>query len=421
MAARSWISRTGAGSTSCPSARSPSARPARSPRSPSAMAASTFQLPAHARVKIRTASARLEPTPDHAAAGELFVGGDGTMGVKMSQGNVRVEELTGARRTMTASLEPVFLPKRPATSGPLFAVDAPAESPAAGAKAVFSPKGENLGFLQPDKQLVVRPGYTADLTQSFPPKTVQLAMAKIPSADSGIAMPVFDVNGGYVGYLAGPTFHAQAIGTQSPPAGQVQMAQAVGAGGAAGGSQPVVHRGRRAPARGPRHWWALLRRGVAVRGGCWRRGRGCGRGGRCQHGPPAEAIDDRRPGRLLIRCVGPVSSRSPRRLGGGASAAAGRLQRVSASLAQPPPAAHRCRPGQCSWRPARCSAADGTPGAVRDAGSASPIPGQPAPSPPVRRRRYRRRQGWTQYGRINSLLSQLPPPAAGRRAASRPR
>jgi hypothetical protein len=201
-----------------------------------------FQLPAHARVTIRTASARLEPTPDRAAAGELFVGSDATVGVKMSQGNVRVEELTGARRTMTASVEPVFVPKRPATSGALFAVDAPAESPAAGAKAVFSPKGESLGYLQLDKQLVVRPGYTADLTQPFPPKTVQLAMAKIPSADSGIAMPVFDVNGGYVGYLAGPTFHAQAIGTQSPPAGQVQMAQAVGAGGtgaAAGGINPL--------------------------------------------------------------------------------------------------------------------------------------------------------------------------------------
>ena len=148
------------------------------------MAASRSSCPPHARVEIRTASARLEPTPDHVAAGELFVGGDGTVGVKMSQGNVRVEELAGARRTMTASLEPVFLPKRPATSGPLFAVDAPAESPAAGAKAVFSPKGESLGFLQPDKQLVVRPGYTADLTQPFPPKTVQLAMAKIPAADS---------------------------------------------------------------------------------------------------------------------------------------------------------------------------------------------------------------------------------------------
>ena len=65
-------------------------------------------------------------------------------------------------------------------------------------------------------------------------------MAKIPAADSGIAMPLFDVNGGYVGYLAGPTFHAQAIAQQQPPAGQVQTAQAVGAqGGGGGGVNPL--------------------------------------------------------------------------------------------------------------------------------------------------------------------------------------
>ena len=230
----------------------------------------------------------------------------------MSQGNVRVEELAGARRTMTASLEPVFVPKRPATSGPLFAVDAPAESPAAGAKAVFSPKGESLGFLQPDKQLVVRPGYTADLTQPFPPKTVQLAMATIPSADSAIAMPVFDVNGGYQGYLAGPTFYAQAIGAQQPPAGQVQMAQAVGAGGAgagAAGINPWYVAGGVLLLTGARHWWALLGRGVRparttrVEAGRRREGavsaRHSDRGGR----PPTT--------RPPVR-AGQVSSRSPR-------------------------------------------------------------------------------------------------------------
>ena len=260
---------------------------------------------------------------------------------------------------MTASLEPVFLPKRPATPGPLFSADVPSESPAAGAKAVFSPKGESLGFLQLDKQLVVRPGYTADLTQPFPPKTVQLAMAKIPAADSAIAMPVFDVNGGYVGYLAGPTFHAQAIGTQPPPAGQVQMAQAVGAGRRRRRSQPVVHRGRRAPPHGRSSLvgsaWPRSGPARTMTGG----GAGRGRGGRLSPRPSGRG--DRRPTPRPASDLGggPVSSRSPRRLGGGASAAAGRLQRVSASLTPAPPAAHRCRPGQCSWRPGRCSAADG--------------------------------------------------------------
>jgi hypothetical protein len=143
----------------------------------------TFQLPAQTRLELRTPTARLEPVRDQVMGGELFAGADGTTGLRMSSGALRIEELAGTKRTLTASLEPVFLPKRPATPGPLFSAEAPSESPAAGAKAVFSPKGESFGFLQPTRQLVVRPGYTADLTQPFPRRTVQLAMAKIPDAD----------------------------------------------------------------------------------------------------------------------------------------------------------------------------------------------------------------------------------------------
>jgi hypothetical protein len=191
----------------------------------------TFQLPAQTRLELRTPTARLEPVRDQVMGGELFAGADGTTGLRMSSGALRIEELAGTKRTLTASLEPVFLPKRPATPGPLFSAEAPSESPAAGAKAVFSPKGESFGFLQPTRQLVVRPGYTADLTQPFPRRTVQLAMAKIPDADRTDAIPLFDVNGGYVGYLAGPAFYAQAVGTApQTPGGQMQMAQAVGSG-----------------------------------------------------------------------------------------------------------------------------------------------------------------------------------------------
>src|SRR5215470_302676 len=188
----------------------------------------TFQLPAQTRLELRTPTARLEPVRDQVMGGELFTGGDGTTGLRMSQGTLRIEELAGTKRTLTASLEPVFLPKRPSSQGPLFSAEAPSETPAAGAKAVFSPKGESLGFLQPNKQLVVRPGYTADLTQPFPRRTVQLAMAKVPDEDRPDAMPVFDVNGGYVGYLAGPAFYAQTVGGQPQAVGgQMQMAQAV--------------------------------------------------------------------------------------------------------------------------------------------------------------------------------------------------
>jgi hypothetical protein len=195
----------------------------------------TFQLPTQTRIELRTPTARLEPIPDQAMGGELFAGGDGTTGLRMSSGALRIEELTGTKRTLTASLEPVFLPKRPTTPGPLFSAEAPSETPAAGAKAVFSPKGESFGFLQPTKQLVVQPGYTTDLTQPFPHRTVQLAMAKVPDADRADAIPLFDVNGGYVGYVAGPAFYAQAVGTApQTPGAQMQMAQAVGTSGAEG-------------------------------------------------------------------------------------------------------------------------------------------------------------------------------------------
>jgi hypothetical protein len=197
----------------------------------------TFQLPAEAQVEFRSPSARLEPVKGPGVAGELFVGTEGTTGLKMSRGNLRVEEIGGAHRSLMASLEPVFLPRRPATSGPLFTTDASAEGPAAGAKAVFSAEGQSLGFIKPNKQLVVHPGYTADLTQRFSAKTIQLALAQVPQTDRSDATPVFDVNGGYAGYLIGPVFHAQGVGTspQQTPAGQVQIAQDGGASGAGAG------------------------------------------------------------------------------------------------------------------------------------------------------------------------------------------
>jgi hypothetical protein len=141
----------------------------------------------------------------------------------MTEGTLQVEELAGAKRTMLASLEPVFLPKRPATTGPVFASEVQATRPPAGARAVFSPKGESLGFLD-KSQLVVYPGYTANLTRPFSTKLVQLAMARVPEKDRNDATPVFDVNGGYLGYLAGPTFVAQAVGVPQ----QQQIAQQTG-------------------------------------------------------------------------------------------------------------------------------------------------------------------------------------------------
>jgi hypothetical protein len=180
----------------------------------------TFRLPRETKVELRSTSARLTPQRKQAMVGEVFVGGDDTIGLRMTEGALQVEELAGAKRTMVASLEPVFLPKRPATAGPVFASEAPTTPPPAGARAVFSPKGESLGFLD-KSQLVVYPGYTSDLTRPFSPKLIHLAMARVPEKDRDDATPVFDVNGGYLGYLAGPIFYAQAVGAQ-----QQQVAQA---------------------------------------------------------------------------------------------------------------------------------------------------------------------------------------------------
>jgi hypothetical protein len=168
-----------------------------------------FRLPREARVEISGPAVRLTPVPATAMRGEFFVTREGTAGLKMVEGSVQVHELTGMQHVRLASLEPVFVPRRPPTTAPLFTSEAPSSAPI-GARAVFDPKGESLGYLRPDAQLVVQPGYTANLTQSFPPRLVQFAMAKIDEKNRADAVPVFDVNGAYLGYLAGPVFFAQA-------------------------------------------------------------------------------------------------------------------------------------------------------------------------------------------------------------------
>jgi hypothetical protein len=106
---------------------------------------------------------------------------------------------------------------------------------------VFDPKGESLGYLRPDAQLVVQPGYTSNLTRPFPAKLVQLAMARIEEKNREEAVPVFDVNGAYVGYLAGPAFRAEGQVAQAQvaqaqlPQGQIAPAAGAGAGGAGAG------------------------------------------------------------------------------------------------------------------------------------------------------------------------------------------
>lgn len=190
----------------------------------------SFRFPEAPRTGIVTPSARLEPVRSQAAAGEVVVGSNGATGVKMTQGSIQVRELAGAQRTLVASREPVFVPERPPAPGLLFSSDIPA-SPPPGTKAVFGPGGENVGYLTADSRLVVQPGYAANLTRPFASGTVQQATARMPEASRAGALPLLDVSGAYVGYVAGPLFYAAAQEEQKkPPAGAPEFKESLGGG-----------------------------------------------------------------------------------------------------------------------------------------------------------------------------------------------
>jgi FecR protein len=184
----------------------------------------TFQLPIETRVEISTPSARLAPVRQAAMAGELFVKGEGEVGLKMTRGTIQVHQFTDPTQVMLASKDPVFLPQRPVGPGFLFASDTTVASPS-GAKGAFTPKGESIGYLQPDGQFIVQPGFTADLTHPFAARLVRLAMATIPDSSETDAMPLFDVNGKYLGYLRESAFYPE-----------TQVAQAIGGGAGGGGA-----------------------------------------------------------------------------------------------------------------------------------------------------------------------------------------
>jgi hypothetical protein len=178
----------------------------------------TFQVPANSHLEITTPTARLVQVDRQPKAGEVVVSGSGLMGLKMLKGTLQVSPLAATGRPMLASLEPVFLPSRPESPGPFFTTDA-LPAPPAGAKAVFAPGGQSIGYLGFDGRLIVHPGFTSGLTRPLPAKLVQLAQASIPDEHSkSDALPLFDVNGASVGYVAGSVFYAQSIQTTPPTA-----------------------------------------------------------------------------------------------------------------------------------------------------------------------------------------------------------
>jgi hypothetical protein len=200
----------------------------------------SFRLPQTSQIGIVTPTARLDPVRAQTMVGEVFADRNGVTGVKMSQGSLQVRELAGAQRTMVATREPVFVPERPAAQGPLFSSDVPSIPPA-GVRPVFNPQGESVGYLTQNGQLVVQSGYATDLTQPFATGTVQQGVAKIPEAARAGALALFDVNGGYVGYVAGPVFYtpamiAPAAGIAAPAASVAAVPAAAGAAAPAGGA-----------------------------------------------------------------------------------------------------------------------------------------------------------------------------------------
>jgi len=178
-----------------------------------------FSLPPRTTVEVVTPTARLEPGAGQPMEGEVFVIGSGLTGVQMTHGTLNVRRLSQPRDVMLAGIEPVFLPTRPSMAGIYFSADTPS-TPPADAKGVFTPDGRSIGWVGRDGALVIEPGYTRNLTRPFSPKLVRLATNAIPEKDrTEEATPLFDVNGGYLGYLAGPVFYAQTPTPPTPEAG----------------------------------------------------------------------------------------------------------------------------------------------------------------------------------------------------------
>ena len=178
-----------------------------------------FSLAELTTLEIVTPTARLEPITRETIAGEVFVIGTGLTGLQMSRGTLNVRQRSQPNHIMLASVEPVFLPTPPSMPGVYFSSDTP-DTPPLNAKGVFTPDGRSIGYVGRDSTLVIAPGYTRNLTRPFSPRLVRLVMNAIPEKDrTEDATPLFDVNGGYLGYLSGPVFYAQAPTAPAPEPG----------------------------------------------------------------------------------------------------------------------------------------------------------------------------------------------------------
>lgn len=206
-----------------------------------------FRLPAAAKIRLRTSVAHLEG--DGKASGEVVVTREGVTGVRASDGRVRVTEVGGGRRVLLAASTPVFVPRTPEGAERVF--DGGRDRPATGRQAVFTPRGESLGYIEADGHLTVHASYVNDLTGPYPQKLVRAVVARIPEDARQNAVPLFNVNGGYVGYLVGATFYpaADAVpGNAGPTEWTAAGAGGKGKGKAGGGGGSAVSSGSGGPA-----------------------------------------------------------------------------------------------------------------------------------------------------------------------------
>lgn len=152
---------------------------------------------------VTAGSAALSPG-DAGAAADLLVERGGATAVRVRAGSVQVRSADGSTRVARAGEAPVVLGE-PRTQAALF--DRPAIDRGS-RRTAFGAKGESLGYLTPDGTLVAQAGFARDLRGPFDSRTVAQAVARIPEDARRDALPVFDVDGGYLGYIEGHAFYA---------------------------------------------------------------------------------------------------------------------------------------------------------------------------------------------------------------------
>lgn len=193
-----------------------------------------FRLAPASPLGLATAVARLETSGGAPAAGEV-VAARGATGVRVTQGSLLLREANGTPRIVRAGGGPAMVPGTSPADAAFPVADAAAPAPA-GARVVFTPEGENVGYVEDGRRLVVRPGFAADLSARFPARTVEQASARVPPASRGEALLLLDANGGYAGYVADAVFYSAS--TAMPVAAAAAAAAPGTSGqGAAGGQQ----------------------------------------------------------------------------------------------------------------------------------------------------------------------------------------